>query len=77
MSTINEIKAIDGGDLRSNCCFVDKVRWRPGAVITRAPFSVADLFLEERGGILELCLCDKWIDTGATILMPHKCRSTG
>ena len=37
------------GDSRSNCCFVDKVRWRTGA---DGPFSTAGLVLEERGGII-------------------------
>ena len=41
------------GDLRSSCCLVDKVRWRPGAVITGPPFPAVELFLDERAGILE------------------------
>jgi hypothetical protein len=43
----------DLGDLRSNCCFVVRVRWRPEAVATGPLFSVAALVLEERDGILE------------------------
>ena len=40
-------------DLRSNCCFVERVHWCPGAIIMGASFSTADLFLEEWGGIMD------------------------
>ena len=44
---------------------MDKVCWRPGAVITGPPFAAAELFLDERAGIvweqgqLECPLCGR------------------